>query len=192
MGAVLAAVQKWATYWRNSFIIFITVNCTVQTSLSTGNSMSNEIMELLRQLSWISVWYNFEYMSIYIKSSDNQLADALSRLEEPLSAHRIRCININNYLCCSNVFYYSFCRAWSASTAAKSVSEECLCTNGMSYTISIWYTNILILSPSSFGVKQPDLCAGTNELLISILNQYPLLLGFNYHFKLSVSLICVI
>ena len=66
MGAVVAAAQVWANNWRNSCITFITDNCTVQTALSTGKSLSHEIMELLRQLFWISVRYNFEYKSIYI------------------------------------------------------------------------------------------------------------------------------
>ena len=80
MWAVLAASNRWAHNWRNFSIILITDNSTVQTALSTGKSNSKGIMTLLRKLFWILTEFNFEYMSVYIKSKDNALADALSRI----------------------------------------------------------------------------------------------------------------
>ena len=126
MCAIIAAARTWTSTWRNGCIMFIMANCTIEAALSTGRSLCKEVMELLRELYWISFVCNFEYKAIYIKSKDNKLADALSRLEEPSSAERIRCINMTNYLCCSNIIYYSFCRTWETPTTTDRVSEESL------------------------------------------------------------------
>ena len=108
MWAVTAAAICWGSHWKNSSILFITDNCSVQTALSTGKSLCKGIMTLLRLLFWLSVENNFEYHSVYIRSGDNILADTLSRLNQKGSCNLICNMDPNNYLCCAHIFRNSF------------------------------------------------------------------------------------
>lgn len=104
MWGVFAAATTWAPMWKNKCILFITDSATVQSALSTGRSKCKRIMILLRKLFWLSVKHNFEYKAIYIRSCDNVVCDALSRLDKPSSIDRIKRADCCSYMCCSNIF----------------------------------------------------------------------------------------
>ena len=128
MWAVRAAISTWGQFGTDSTILFITDNNTVQSALSTGKSLSKEIMLLLlRHIFWLSVFYHFEYRAIYIHSSDNVLADTTSRFNENNSCYIISKTDVNRYLCYNFVFDIPY-RARVAGPSAKEVPEDGICT----------------------------------------------------------------
>ena len=101
-------------------ILFITDNNTVQSPLSTGKSL------FLRQIFWLSVFYNFEYHAIYIRGYDTVQADTISRLNENNSCHIIRNIDVNRYICCNFVFDTPY-RVKRAGASVKEFPEDGIC-----------------------------------------------------------------
>ena len=108
MWAVSAGAQRWASRWRDSSIIFITDSAVVQGSLNSGRSSSPEIMELLRRLFWLSVEFNFIFVSTYISTDVNITCDALSRLDKKSSGGRIRRVDGCGRMCCASIFDVPF------------------------------------------------------------------------------------
>ena len=66
MYAVLAATDTWANRWVTWTIVFITDSSIVQAALMSGKSKSEDIMDLLRWLFWLSVQWNFVYKAVHI------------------------------------------------------------------------------------------------------------------------------
>lgn len=107
MAAVFAAAIRWSASWKNSHIVFMTDNNTVKSALNTGRSRSPKIMEFVRRLFWLSVEYNFTLESGYVNTKCNNLADALSRLEQPLNTSRLKAELNSGLICCYDSI---FCR----------------------------------------------------------------------------------
>ena len=108
MGAVYMGACRWAQGWKDTVIIFITDSAVVEASLNTGRSRSPIIMGFLRRLFWLSVQYNFTFISTYINTRVNTMCDALSRLDKEESAERIREVDQAGRLCCGKLFDYPF------------------------------------------------------------------------------------
>ncbi len=81
--AVFIAAQRWAPFFANRRILVLTDNTQAMYCLNTGRSRNSQCMNLLRQLFWLSVRYNFHLTSRHLPGDSNVLADALSRLDEP-------------------------------------------------------------------------------------------------------------
>ena len=126
MWGVYAAVLRWGHLWCNSTIMFITDSTTVEAALKTGRSRSKQVMGYMYRLFWAAVEFNFEFKSIYIRSKDNVLCDALSRLEERGSVDRIKEVDELGYMCCSRIFNLPFRRS-TAGAGTVGLPEGQLC-----------------------------------------------------------------
>jgi hypothetical protein len=51
-------------------------------ALNKGSSRSREMMPIVRDIFWMSVKYDFQLFSVFLKGSDNVLADRISRLTD--------------------------------------------------------------------------------------------------------------
>ena len=56
-------------------------NMSIVQVLTSGTSKSEPLMDLVRKLFFLSAMYHFELSSCYINTHDNDVADALSRLQ---------------------------------------------------------------------------------------------------------------
>lgn len=108
MWAVFAGAARWANGWGDSSVIFITDSAVVQSALNSGRSKSSEIMYFLRRLFWLSITYNFVFISTYINTKVNITCDALSRLDRPDSVARVREVDTSGAMCCNFIFKTPF------------------------------------------------------------------------------------
>ena len=61
-------------------IVMVTDNTQVQGWINKGSSSNPYAMAWLRELFWVSAFFNITFKAARISSADNLLADALSRL----------------------------------------------------------------------------------------------------------------
>ena len=104
MYAVMVAARRWAHQWSNHNIVMITDNTTVRAALNSGTSKNKQIMDWVRQLFWLAADNNFNISSVYVRSADNIICDALSRWSDISSKARIASADSSNRLCCSQIF----------------------------------------------------------------------------------------
>ena len=104
VGAVMEGAKRWAPYWGDLEIMFVTDSSVMQAAVNTGRSRSLEIMGMLRELFWLAVEYNFTCRSIYINISINMVCDALNRLEKHDCKDRIRGVDLGRMMCCTHIF----------------------------------------------------------------------------------------
>lgn len=78
------AVRRWGPVLCNRRIHIKSDNQQVVRMIRTGRSRCHKCMSWLRELFWLTFIFNIELMSGYIRSSDNDLADYLSRLSNPV------------------------------------------------------------------------------------------------------------
>ena len=81
---ILAAALRWGQWWKNSKVICRVDNMTAVSAVNKGSSNSKGLMQVLRPLFWLSVCQNFHVVCYYLPGVNNVLADALSRLHEPV------------------------------------------------------------------------------------------------------------
>ena len=81
--AIVLAARRWAPLWRNHTVnIFSDNTCSVHV-VNKGSSKNEIIMGFLRELFWLSAYFNFEIKMHYIPGEFNKVADSISRLNEP-------------------------------------------------------------------------------------------------------------
>lgn len=101
---VLCAAYRWGHHWADRNVVMVTDNTTVLHALNSGRSKNKQIMHWLYDLFWFAICYNFDVSAVYIKSGDNTICDALSRLNEPGAKARICGAIDTTYLCCHSIF----------------------------------------------------------------------------------------
>lgn len=79
--AVVLAAATWTEYMRGKKVMYYCDNSAVVHILTSGVSKDTHLMELVRELFHIAADAGFEWSAKYISTSDNGIADALSRLE---------------------------------------------------------------------------------------------------------------
>ena len=99
---VVVAIHRWGVRWRNCRIMVVTDNTQVQGWVNKGCSSNPYAMAWLRELFWVSAFYNISIRACRIASADNLVADALSRLNDP------NCVSICEYHIDE---FYDCCRA---------------------------------------------------------------------------------
>ena len=104
MGAVYAGASRWARQLQGASVIFITDSVVVEASLNAGRSRSPALMAFLRRLFWLSVEFNFCFISTYINTKVSITCDALSRLDQLESIDRIKGVDQGGRLCCKHIF----------------------------------------------------------------------------------------
>ena len=130
MWAAYSAALTWGHLWADTAVVMVTDSTTVRAALNSGRSKSKDIMFFLRRMFWIACENNFEFSSVYIKSNDNIVCDALSRLDDPGSAGRIRGVDVNQSMCCSHIFrdaIFSTCRGGGADEGEAGVPDPLIC-----------------------------------------------------------------
>ena len=101
---VVAGIHRWAKFFTNSRIHVITDNMQVLAMLNTGRSCNKTCMRWLRELFWLCFVFNMEVHASYIRSEDNHLADALSRLAYNGVAPKCSALLESSNMCCVHLF----------------------------------------------------------------------------------------
>lgn len=77
---ILIGLVRWGANLKNKRVAIFTDNVAVEIMLKTGRSKDVLCMQWLREIFWISVFYNFEIVPFRISSVENVFCDALSRI----------------------------------------------------------------------------------------------------------------
>lgn len=78
---IVVAALLWGKLWAGKRILFHCDNSSTVHIIQKGRSKINSIMCLMRQLTWLSVKYNFFVTAEHIPGAKNVYADLLSRLQ---------------------------------------------------------------------------------------------------------------
>ena len=100
---VVAGIHCWAPLYRNCCIHVVTDNMQVLAMLNTGRSANKTCMTWLRKLFWTCFVNNIDIFATYIKSSDNELADALFRAAYPGGQAKCATLLANLNMCCASL-----------------------------------------------------------------------------------------
>ena len=98
----VVGLRRWGQHFACSRLHLITDNMQVLAMINTGRSSNSVCMTWLREIFWMCFIWNLDVWASYIKSADNVLADALSRL--PYSGVPRKCLDLLSTLnmCCSS------------------------------------------------------------------------------------------
>lgn len=77
---VVVGIKCWGKCWSGKYVLLHTDNTQVVSMIASGRSKNAQAVCLLRKLFWICVIYKIDLRAFYINTSDNVLADKLSRL----------------------------------------------------------------------------------------------------------------
>ena len=80
--AIILAARKWGHLWSNSSVTVLTDSECAKYIIRNGTTANPVVMNYLRELFWISAFYNFDLIPVHIKGHDNILPDTISRLHE--------------------------------------------------------------------------------------------------------------
>ena len=80
MAAIVVAARRWGTQWEGKQVTVFTDNQTAMHIINRGTSANPRVMELIRELFWLSVIYNFSLSASYLKGEHNIFADTVYRL----------------------------------------------------------------------------------------------------------------
>ena len=97
---IVAGLHRWAPAYKNSCLHVVTDNMQVLAMLNTGRSINKTCMTWLRELYWICFVNNIDIFATYIKSADNVLADALSRMAYPGMVAKCSELLATSHMCC--------------------------------------------------------------------------------------------
>jgi len=78
---VVLALFLWSEQLKNKRIIFHIDNLALVSILSKGSSKDPAIMRLIRLIVLFAMLNNIQFKALYITSSNNKIADALSRFQ---------------------------------------------------------------------------------------------------------------
>ena len=104
MWVVVSATHRWKHLWQDHSVVFVPDNTKVQAALATGRCVNKLIMRWVKELFWLSIDFNFDIKSPYVKSRENVICDALSRWHAISSRSRIAAVDPDGFLGCSHLF----------------------------------------------------------------------------------------
>lgn len=81
--AIILAAKRWAPRWANHRVIIHSDNQAAVQIINKGTTRNAILMHELRQLFWLSATHNFHITARYVPGTQNDLADAISRLHQP-------------------------------------------------------------------------------------------------------------
>ena len=131
---VVVGIKRWAPFFRNTRLHVVTDNMQVLAMLNTGRSSNKTCMTWLREVFWVCFVYNVDVHASYIRSADNILADAISRIAYHGVAAKCSSLLQDLNMCCSHLFRTSDVKdpttttevkdaAWGASTTRARRSQ---------------------------------------------------------------------
>lgn len=83
--AVVLAAKRWCAQWENKRVVILSDNMTTVACLNKCTSRNKNMMKYLRHLFWLSAIFNFRIQAVHVPGKDNEVADKISRLNEPQS-----------------------------------------------------------------------------------------------------------
>ena len=81
LAAVLLAYRRWCRRWQNRTVHVYTDNKGVEWSLRRGLTRNVQANCILKEILWLSAYFNVTTIVHYINTVENCLADAISRLD---------------------------------------------------------------------------------------------------------------
>lgn len=87
---ILQAAKRWAPYWSRQRIILKSDSEVAAAIVNKGTTPCPIIMEWLRELFWLSEYYDFHLIVDHIPGSLNVIADSISRLDETCHQDTLR------------------------------------------------------------------------------------------------------
>jgi hypothetical protein len=88
--SVVVAAARWGPVWSGQHILVRSDNMATVAAINKTSSRSVELLELVRELFWLSVIYKFKITARYLPGIENIMSDRISRLSAVLSAHEAR------------------------------------------------------------------------------------------------------
>ena len=101
---VVVGIKRWAQHFRNCRLHVVTDNMQVLAMLNTGRSSNKTCMTWLREVFWTCFVYNMDIHASYIRSADNVLADALSRISYDGVVTKCSSLLLDRNMCCPHAF----------------------------------------------------------------------------------------
>ena len=84
LAAVVLAMRRWSPFWINKLVHIHTDNKGVEGAIRKGSSRHVIANTLLKELLWRAAICNISLCVSYVRSKDNFIADALSRIHDPV------------------------------------------------------------------------------------------------------------
>jgi hypothetical protein len=78
---IVVAAVLWSKYWIQNRIVFYCDNESTVHIINKGWSRVQDIMKLMRKLTWLAATNNFTFSSKHIPGVTNVISDALSRFD---------------------------------------------------------------------------------------------------------------
>ncbi|CAF4669767.1 unnamed protein product, partial [Rotaria sp. Silwood2] len=78
---IVVAAVMWGSQWKRKRICLLCDNQATVNIFNKGRSKSSLIMAFTRRLTLLAIQHQFLLRAVYISTHDNNLADALSRLQ---------------------------------------------------------------------------------------------------------------
>ena len=78
---IVVAAVLWSKYWIKKRIVFHCDNESTVHIINKGRSKVQDIMKLMRKLTWLAATNNFTFSSKHIPGVKNVISDALSRFD---------------------------------------------------------------------------------------------------------------
>lgn len=103
---IVLGIKRWYLLLKDSTLLIYTDNTQVKFMLTKGVSSNKLCMSWIRELYWICVIYNIQLDVRYVSTSDNVLADALSRVTYDNNDAYLSAIKASG-LCCADKFDFS-------------------------------------------------------------------------------------
>ena len=100
---LVVGLRRWGRLFTNAKLHFITDNMQVLAMINTGRSSNKLCMSWLREMFWMCFLWNVDICASYIKSEDNVLADALSRLPYHGVLKKCEYLLSDTNMCCSSI-----------------------------------------------------------------------------------------
>ena len=80
--AILLAFHRWCSKWKDKCVLVQTENTGAEWVVRRGLSKNPIANQVVREILWIAALFNITIVVTHIKSKDNVVADALSRLDD--------------------------------------------------------------------------------------------------------------
>ena len=117
LAIIVSAAKRWGPLWGNKRVHIVTDNVCAMWNINNGTSVNRACQSLLRELCDLSLKFNFTITASVIRSQDNFVADAISRLHENGQLQRflnaisatnaVQCIVLNQHMSVTSMFFMS-------------------------------------------------------------------------------------
>jgi hypothetical protein len=108
---ILESIKRWGPSWGSLHIRVRTDNIAAAATINRSTSRSLELLQIVKEIFWLSVRYNFRISAQYLPGKLNILADRISRMSdfnEALCAKNLLCGSENVLFCSGHMTYASY------------------------------------------------------------------------------------